>query len=106
MGWLYLGLAILSEIIGTTCMKISNGFAKIIPSILMFTFYAISFVFMSLSLKFISISTAYAVWSGVGVALITLIGTAMFKEPINLIKIVSIILIILGVIGLHLQNNR
>ena len=104
-GWIYLFIAILFEAAGTTCMKLSNGFSAIIPSVLLFVFYMLSFYFMTLALKTVDISIAYAVWAGVGVALITLIGVFFFKENLNLIKVVSIILIVVGVIGLRLQSS-
>ena len=106
MGWIYLSLAILLEISGTTCMKLSEGFTKTLPSILLFVFYILSFIAMTFSLKTIDVSVAYAVWSGVGTALITIIGFVEFKEPITTVKIVSILLIILGVIGLRMESTN
>ncbi len=106
MGWIYLALAILFEISGTTCMKLSMGFTKTLPSVLMFVFYFLSFIPMTVSLKTIDVSIAYAVWSGVGTALITIIGIVEFKEPISTLKIVSIALIIFGVVGLHLSGQH
>jgi len=105
MGWFYLIWAIIFEVSGTTCMKLSQGFTKILPSILMFVFYALSFVFLTFVLKKINVSVAYAVWSGLGTALIALIGAIWFKEPMNAMKIASIGLIILGVVGLNLVGE-
>ncbi len=105
MGWFYLFWAIIFEVSGTTCMKLSQGFTKILPSILMFVFYALSFVSLTFVLKKINVSVAYAVWSGLGTALIAVIGAVWFKEPMNAIKISSIGLIILGVIGLNLVGE-
>ncbi|WP_022670084.1 DMT family transporter [Hippea alviniae] len=102
-GWIYLFIAILLEVSGTTCMKLSEGFSHILPSVLLFVFYIASFYFMTLALKTIDVSVAYAVWSGVGIALITLIGFFFFKESLNFIKILSLLLIVIGIIGLHLQ---
>ena len=102
--WLYLAGAIILEVAGTISMKISEGFAKIIPSILIFLFYGLSFAAMALALKKIEVSVAYAVWAGVGTALITVIGVLYFKEPVTLLKIASIGLIIIGVMGLHLSG--
>lgn len=104
--WIYLILAILFEVAGTTCMKLSEGFSKAIPSILLFIFYAASFVAVTFALKKIDVSIAYAVWSGLGTAIITLIGIVFFRETITVIKIVSIILIIIGIVGLNLSGVR
>jgi len=85
-------------------MKLSYGFTKLIPSILIFVFYGISFVAMTFALKKIDLSIVYAVWSGVGTAIVSSIGIIYFKEPISLLKVVSIGLIILGVVGLHMNG--
>jgi small multidrug resistance pump len=105
MSWVYLILAIVLEVASTTCMKLSLGFTKILPSILIFVFSGLSFVFLTLSLRKIEISLTYAVWSGIGTALIALIGVVMFKESISTLKILSLGLIILGVVGLNLDKN-
>ncbi|MBO8181811.1 MAG: multidrug efflux SMR transporter [Archaeoglobus sp.] len=104
MYWLYLILAILSEVVGTTNMKLSQGFTKLVPSILIFVFYGISFTFLTLALKKIDVSIAYAIWSGLGTALIVVIGLLIFKEPVTIVKLVSIGLIVVGVVGLHLSG--
>jgi len=105
MTWLYLALAIVLEISGTTCMKLSEGFTKIVPSILLFVFYTLSFAMLTMALKKIDVSVAYAVWSGVGTALIATIGVLWFKEPATAIKLVSLGLIIVGVVGLNLSGG-
>lgn len=105
MIWLYLVLAILLEVSGTTCMKLSEGFTKIVPSILLFVFYTLSFCMLTLALKKIDVSVAYAVWSGVGTALITTIGVLWFKEPATAMKLISLGLIIIGVVGLNLSGG-
>ena len=105
MTWVYLGLAILLEVFGTTCMKLSEGFTKTVPSILLFVFYTLSFGMLTLALKKFDVSIAYAVWSGVGTALIASIGVLWFKEPATAIKLVSLGLIILGVVGLNLSGG-
>ncbi len=104
--WFYLTCAILLEIAGTTSMKLSHGFTKIVPSILIFVFYATSFVALTLALKKIDVSIAYAIWSGVGTALIAIIGIAYFREPATIVKILSILLIIIGVVGLNLGGIK
>ena len=99
--WLYLTGAILLEVAGTSCMKLSQGFTKLIPSILIFVFYGLSFVGLTIALKKIDVSIAYAVWAGIGTALIAGIGMFYFKEPLTLVKVLSILLIIAGVVGLN-----
>lgn len=105
MYWIYLTLAILSEVFGTTSMKYSEGFTKPIPSTLVVFFYITSLIFFNFALKKIEIGVAYAIWSGVGTALLVCVGHFHFAEPLNWIKIASIILIVLGVIGLHLGGS-
>ena len=105
MTWLYLILAILLEVTGTTCMKLSEGFTKTMPSILLFVFYTLSFGMLTLALKRIDVSLAYAVWSGVGTALIATIGILWFKEPASPLKLVSIGLIIVGVVCLNMAGG-
>ena len=105
MSWLYLILAIVLEVSGTTCMKLSYGFTKLLPSILMFILYGFSLGALTLALKKIDVGMAYAVWSGLGTALIATVGILWFKEPATALKIVSLGVIIIGVIGLHLSGG-
>ena len=105
LGWIYLISAILFEVAGTTAMKMSDGFSKTIPSFAMAIFYILSLSALTFALKKFDVSMAYAIWSGVGTALITVIGFYYFKEEITLLKIVSISFIILGVVGLHLSTK-
>ncbi len=105
MNIIYLIITILFEVAGTTALKLSQGFTRLIPSIGVVVFYALSFFILSLTLKKLDVSFVYAVWSGVGTALITTIGILWFREPVSLIKIGSIALIILGVIGLNLSGS-
>jgi small multidrug resistance pump len=101
MAWLYLVAAIVTEVIGTTSMKFSEGFSRLTPSILVFVFYGLSLVALTLALKRIDVSVAYAVWSGLGTAMIAAIGLLIFKEPLTLVKMLSLLCIIAGVIGLN-----
>jgi len=102
--WLYLLIAILTEVVGTSLMKVSQGLTRLVPTIFMFVLYAISFVFMALALKKIEVGVAYAIWSGLGTAMIALIGIAWFRESMNLPKLLGIILIIAGVVLLNLRS--
>lgn len=100
--WLYLAGAIVLEVAGTTCMKLSEGFTRMLPSVLIFIFYAASFWGLTLALKRIDVSVAYAIWSGLGTVLITAIGILYFREPATVVRFISIGMIILGVVGLNL----
>jgi small multidrug resistance pump len=105
MSWIYLLVAILFEVGGTTCMKLSEGFTRLVPSVLLFAFFALSFGAATLAIKRIEVSVAYAVWSGVGTALIALVGIVWFKESLSLITIASLALIILGIVGLNVFST-
>lgn len=104
--WFYLAGAIVLEVAGTASMKLSEGFTRPIPSMLLFVFYAASFVALTFALKKIEVSVAYAVWSGIGTALITAIGILYFREAVSALKLVSIVLIIAGVVGLNLSGAK
>lgn len=104
--WIYLALAILFEIAGTTAMKFSEGFSRVVPSILMGFFYIASLSMLTLALKKIEIGIAYAVWSGLGTALIAVIGVLFFRESLSVLKVVSLALIIAGVVGLNLSGAK
>lgn len=99
--WLILLVAIAAEVCGTTCMKLSQGFTKPLPSVLIFVFYGLSFAALTYTLKWMEISVVYAVWSGVGVAAISLIGILWFKDSVTAWKIICLLLIFVGVIGLR-----
>jgi len=104
MSWIYLVAAVIAEVIGTAAMKLSQGFTKIVPSILMLALYGLSFAFLTLAVKKIDVSVGYAIWAGSATALIATVGVFYFKEPATAMKIVSITLIVLGVIGLTLAD--
>jgi small multidrug resistance pump len=106
MGWLLLALAIVLEVAGTTCMKLSGGFKEIVPTILVFVFYGLSFTSFIYALKTIDLSVTYAIWAGLGLALIAAIGILYFKEPVTVPRMVFIGLILVGVIGLSLSGVR
>ena len=103
--WLYLFFAIAFEVAGTTSMKLSEGFSRWLPSTMIFVFYAISFTFLTLALKRLDLSVAYAIWAGLGTALITAIGFIWFKEPVTALKCVCVCLIVAGVVGLKAVSS-
>ncbi|WP_027409988.1 DMT family transporter [Anoxybacteroides tepidamans] len=105
MSWLFLLLGIVSEVLGTTCMKLSEGFTKFIPSILLFVFYGTSLTLVTLALRKIDVSIAYSIWSGLGTAMIATIGIVYFKEHFSVFKIMAILMIIVGVIMLNISKE-
>ena len=103
-GWFYLFVAIPFGVLGTISMKLSHGLQKWKPTICVAIFYFISFVAMTLALKNLEVSVVYAIWSGLGTVIVTLVGVFLFKESISVSKIVSLLLIVVGVIGMHLSH--
>ena len=104
MSWLYLFLAIVFETLGTTFLKMSEGFSILIPSIGVVFGYILCFIFLSFALKTIDMSVAYAIWCAFGILLVSIVGIWFFGENVNILKIVSIILIITGTVGLKLAG--
>ena len=102
MSWIYLILAIIFETLATTLLKMSHGFSLLLPSIGTFIGYILCFLFLSYALKSIDMSIAYAIWCACGILLISTIGIFFFHESISTLKVVSIVLIILGTVGLKL----
>jgi small multidrug resistance pump len=103
--WVYLFLAIMSEVIATASLKSTEGFTKPIPSIIVLIGYCAAFYFLSLTLDTISIGVAYAIWSGVGVATITVVSYFLYDQKIDLAGILGIGLIVAGVIVLRLFSE-
>ncbi|MEM1170669.1 MAG: multidrug efflux SMR transporter [Cyanobacteria bacterium P01_H01_bin.35] len=101
MSWLYMCLAILLEIAGTTCLKLSDGLTDLIPSIFVVVFYATCFIFFAVAVKKLNLGLAYAVWSGVGTVGITLIGFLWFHEQLTWAKIVGLALVAIGLVTLN-----
>ncbi len=105
MPWVYLAAAIVLEVAGTVCMKLSETFTKPGPSIMLFVFYGASFAMVTMAVGKINIATAYAIWSGAGTAMIAIVGYLYFKEPMGMLKVMSLVMIILGVVGLRLASE-
>ncbi len=105
MCWIWLFVAILLEVAATVFLKLSNGFSKLTPTLIMALLYGISFFPLAIALKRMEVGVAYAVWSAVGTALVTMIGVFLFKETVSLTKVFAIALIILGVVALNLNEN-
>ena len=106
MPWFLLALAILSEVVGTLALKMSNGFSILIPSIIVVVGYGASLWLLALCLKSLDVGTAYAIWAGAGTALISIAGVFLFTEPMTAIKAMSLALVILGVVGLYWAEGK
>lgn len=98
MSYLYLAIAIVAEVIGTSALKAAEGFTRPLPSLVVIVGYGAAFYFLSLALKVIPVGIAYAIWSGVGVALITLIGWLVFKQRLDAPALAGLALIVAGVV--------
>ncbi len=103
--WLLLSIAIVAEVFGTSFLKASEGFSKLWPSVAVIVGYLVAFYFLALSLKFIPVGIAYAIWAGVGVVLIALIGWLVLGQKLDLPAIIGISLIITGVIILNVFSS-
>jgi small multidrug resistance pump len=103
--WLFLLLAIFSETAATSALKASDGFTRLIPSVLVVAGYCASFYFLSLTLRAIPLGVAYAVWSGVGIVLITAIGWIVYGQRLDASALAGIALIALGVVVMNLFSK-
>jgi len=101
-----LTFAIVSEVAGTIALRYSDGFTKLVPSVIVVGGYGVSFWLLALVLREMSIGATYAVWSAVGTALIAAVGMFAFGEPATALKVASLGLIILGVVGLNMAGSH
>jgi multidrug transporter EmrE-like cation transporter len=101
--YLFLAIAIVSELFGTSMLKASEGFTRLFPSVGVIFGFIVAFYSLSLSLQQIPLSIAYAIWSGVGTAITVIIGIVIWKENVNLSSLIGILLIIAGVVILNLK---
>lgn len=106
MAWLYLALAIGTEVVGTVALRYVDGFTRPLPGAVVAVGYALSFWFFSLSLRGLSLGVTYAVWAGVGTAAIAVIGMVALDEPVSALKLASLLLIVGGVIGLNAAGGH
>ena len=105
MQWAYLAIAILSEDIATSALKAAQGFTRWVPSLLVIVGYGSAFFFLSLTLRTIPLGVCYAIWSGVGVALVTLVGWALYHQSLDLAAFIGIGLIVSGVLVLNIFSK-
>jgi len=103
MNWIYLFSAIVLEVAGTLSLKLSDGLVKRGPVLVMVLLYGLSFFAFSHALKHMEVGTAYAIFSALGTALMASVGILWFNEPATVLKIVSLALIVLGVVGLNVN---
>lgn len=98
-------LAILSEVIATTSLKFSEGFTKLVPSVVVVIGYGLSFYLLSIALKVMPIGVAYAIWSGVGLILTVVAGMILFRETLDWARVFGILLIIAGIIFINVVSK-
>lgn len=105
MHWLHLIVAIVAEVIATSCLKSSEGFTRLWPSVAVIVGYGVSFFFLSLTLRAMPIGIAYAVWSGLGIVLITTVGWLVFGQKLDGAGMAGIALIAAGVVVLNVFSK-
>ena len=103
--WFFLFGAIAAEVIGTTALKATHGFTRLAPSIVVVVAYALAFYLLSRTMQTIPMSISYAVWSGVGIVLITLIGYVVYRQSLDLAALIGLGLILAGVLVIHLFSK-
>jgi len=103
--WLLLSAAIVCETVATSALKSSEGFTRWLPSLIVVVGYGVSFFLLAKLLNVIPVGIAYAIWSGVGIALITLIGWVFFKQKLDLAAVIGLALIIAGVVVINLFSK-
>jgi small multidrug resistance pump len=105
MHWLYLAIAIAAEVVATSALKAANGFTRWLPSLLVVAGYCTAFYFLSLTLRAIPLGVAYAVWSGVGIALVSLVGWVAYHQTLDPAALLGIALIVAGVVVLNVFSK-
>ncbi|MBI2890716.1 MAG: multidrug efflux SMR transporter [Nitrospirae bacterium] len=105
MRWVYLTIAIVSEVAATSALRAAEGFTRWTPSLIVVIGYASAFYFLSLTLRSIPLGVAYAIWSGIGIALVALVGWAVYHQSLDLAAFIGIGLIVLGVVVLNVFSK-
>ncbi|MDR6554450.1 quaternary ammonium compound efflux SMR transporter SugE [Paenibacillus qinlingensis] len=106
MAWLYLVIAGVFEVVWAISLKFSNGFTRLVPSIVTILGMIVSFYFLAVATKTLPIGTAYAAWTGIGAVGAIIIGTMFLDEPISLLRILFMVLILVGVLGLKFTSGH
>jgi len=105
MTYLYLGIAVIAEVMATTLLKKTEGFTILIPSLLVVGIYCCAFYFLSLTLKTMHVGIAYAIWCGLGMILVLIAGIVLYKQTIDVAGILGITLILLGILVINLFSK-
>ena len=105
MAFVYLAIAIVAEVIATSALKASEEFTKVIPSMIVVAGYGTAFYFLTLVLRSIPLGITYAIWSGVGIALITLVGAVVFRQMLDTPALIGIGFIVAGVVIINVFSN-
>lgn len=103
--WIFLFIAILSEVVATVSLKLSEGFTKLIPSVVVVIGYVIAFYCLSLTLKSIPLGIAYALWSGLGIVTVSILGWFIFGQKLDGWGLLGMLLIVCGVLVLNLLSK-
>ena len=103
--WLALAIAICGEVIATSALKASNEFTRLIPSIVVVVGYGTAFYFMAISMRVLPVGIMYAIWSGMGIVLVSVIGWVVYKQTLDLPSVIGMGLIIAGVIVINLFSK-
>lgn len=105
MAYLYLAIAIIAEVAATSALKASAEFTKLIPSTIVVVGYGVAFYFMTLVLRTIPVGITYAIWSGLGIVLVTIVGTVFYKQIPDFPAIIGMALIVSGVVVIHVFSK-
>lgn len=105
MTYLFLSLAIVAEVIATSALKLSDGFSRLMPSIVTIVFYGISFYCLSLTMRYLPTGVIYAIWSGVGIVLIATVSWLFYGQKLDVPAMLGMLLIILGVIVINVFST-
>lgn len=105
MHWTYLAIAIVTEVIATSALKATAGFTRFVPAIIVVLGYGVSFYFLALTLRTVPVGLTYAIWSGVGIVLISFIGFAVYRQTLDAAAIAGIALIVAGVLVINLFSR-
>ena len=103
--WILLVIAIVAEVIATTALKAAEGFTRLLPSVVVVVGYGVSFYFLSLTLRTIPVGVVYAIWSGVGIVLISLLGWIVYKQSLDTPAVIGMSLIVAGVVVLNVFSK-
>ncbi len=103
--WLALAIAIVAEVVATSTLKMTAEFTKLVPSLIVIFGYAVAFYFMTLSLRVLPVGIMYAIWAGMGIVLVALIGWVVYKQVLDFPAILGLTLIIAGVVIINVFSN-